>query len=192
MYEFFKRVFDLVMSILLLVFCLPVLIIIALLIKLDSNGPILYRHKRVGKDGKLFYVYKFRTMRVKSDKDTFKQITYFVPKKNKPINDPRLTKIGKFLRMVSLDELPHLFNVFKGEMSLVGPRPPMVYEFEHYNEYERTRMKCKPGIIGLSQLSRAKTYKEMIEKDIFYVNHRSFWIDLKTFFSIIIVPFKKI
>lgn len=138
-----KRVLDLVVSALGLVLLSPLMLILAIWIKLDSKGPIFYRGERVGKDGRPFLMYKFRTMVVEADR-IGPAITYR--------DDPRITKVGKFLRRTKLDELPQLINVLKGEMSLVGPRPEDPSYVAHYNAQQREVLRVKPGITGLTQL----------------------------------------
>ena len=154
------------------------------MIKLDSKGPVFFKQERVGKDGELFTIYKFRTMVENAEN---KGAGYRV--KNK---DPRITKIGNFLRKASLDELPQLINVLKGNMSLVGPRPTLAFQVKDYNEYQKQRLKVKPGITGLAQVNgRASLdWEERIEYDIRYIENRSFILDLKIIFKTFIVLFR--
>ena len=169
-YELVKRVFDLVTSIVLIIVLAPVWMLIALLIKLDSPGPVLFRQQRVGKDGKLFMLYKFRSMRVDAPK--------YEVSPTEP-SDPRITRVGRFLRRTSLDELAQLMNVISGEMSLVGPRPEMPFIVEQYTAAHRQRLRVKPAITGIWQLSADRAFQihENIQYDLYYIQHRSFFMD---------------
>ncbi|WP_456397408.1 undecaprenyl-phosphate galactose phosphotransferase WbaP [Desulfurobacterium sp.] len=185
--RFFKRLFDLTVSILLLPILLPVIIVIAILIKLDSEGPIFFVHNRIGKDGKIIGVIKFRTMYKDAQQRLEKLLaenedirrewqTYFKLK-----NDPRITRVGKFLRKTSLDELPQIFNVLKGDMSLVGPRPVVKEEIEkYYRDFAQYYYLVKPGITGLWQVSgRSDTdYEKRVRLDTWYVLNWSLWLDI--------------
>jgi exopolysaccharide biosynthesis polyprenyl glycosylphosphotransferase len=179
-----KRIFDFVISLLSLITLLPLFIIIAILIKLDSNGPIFYIQKRVGFKGRLFNCYKFRSM-VKNaeylkaqlwDKNEIKGGVIFKIKE-----DPRITRIGRILRRYSLDELPQLINVLKGDMSLVGPRPPTPDEVSRYSHTQIARLSIRPGITGLSQIrGRSElTFRRWVKWDLWYINNWSFGLDLK-------------
>lgn len=190
-----KRLSDIIISSLALAVFSPLWLIIALLIKLDSRGTILFKQERVGMDGRIFLCYKFRTMKAGAD-DTIHREAYLkniegateanAGDNEKPIfgkvkNDPRITKVGKFLRRTSLDELPQFLNVLKGDMSIVGPRPPIPYEVESYELWHRKRLDMKPGITGLWQVSGRNrlTFDEMVRIDIFYIENWSLWLDLK-------------
>jgi lipopolysaccharide/colanic/teichoic acid biosynthesis glycosyltransferase len=179
-----------------IVFCLPLLLIIALAIKLTSRGPVLFRQVRLGQYGKKFTFLKFRSMYANNDHSIHEQyVKCFIAgasgagqtsgkqgKVYKLTADPRITPIGQFLRKTSLDELPQFFNVLKGEMSLVGPRPPVGYEFENYGLWHRQRLSSvKPGITGLWQVDgRSRvTFDEMVRLDIRYARSWSLWLDLK-------------
>ncbi|HLG77438.1 MAG TPA: sugar transferase [Ktedonobacteraceae bacterium] len=191
-----KRVLDVTITLLLLpLFCL-VVPVIALLIRLDSPGPILYRQKRIGQNGKAFDFFKFRSMYVNTD-DTLHRsaIQSFMNGERlsderstrnlyKLNDDRRITRVGKFIRKTSLDELPQFLNVLRGEMSLVGPRPPLDYEFERYDERARLRLLGKPGLTGVWQVyGRSRvSYNEMIEMDIAYLEAQSVLLDLKLIF----------
>ena len=170
-YSFFKRFIDFFMSLTLLVFLSPLLLLIALLIKLDSMGPALFVQKRVGKDERLFSIYKFRSMYHDSPQYDFS------PTRS---SDRRITRLGRFLRKTSLDELPQLINVLRGEMSLVGPRPEMPFIVQSYNSHHRQRLLVKPGITGLWQLSadRVSQIHENIHYDFYYIQNRTFFMDL--------------
>jgi len=172
-----KRFMDIVLSCVGLVLLAVPFAIIALAIKLDSKGPIFFRQERVGKDGRLFKVWKFRTMVVGAVQ---KGLGYNVAR-----DDSRITRVGAVLRNWGLDELPQLINVFVGEMSLVGPRPTLRYQVEHYNDFQRCRLLVKPGITSLAVVSgrNALSWKERIELDVWYVEHWSLWLDIKILFK---------
>lgn len=169
-----KSILDFIFSLLFLIILLPVFIIIATAIKLDSKGSAFFIQERVGKDGKLFKVYKFRTMyqnnqQVKSD-------NYYTEE-----NDPRITRVGRFLRKTSLDELPQLINIIKGEMSFIGPRPTLKYQVDQYNEFQLQRLKMKPGVTGWAQVNGRNSipWPDRIKYDVYYVNNYSLLFDLK-------------
>lgn len=169
-YEAVKRIFDFVAAAALLVFLFPLFMILALMIRIDSAGPVLFRQQRVGKNGKLFMLYKFRTMSVTAP------AYQFSPTES---NDPRITRVGRFLRRTSLDELAQLINVIKGDMSLVGPRPEMPFIVARYSTAHTQRLRVKPGITGLWQLSADRAFQihENIQYDLYYIRHRSFFMD---------------
>lgn len=167
----YKRLFDILFSITALIITSPIMASIILVIKLDSHGEAILMQTRVGKNGKSFIMYKFRTM--KDDSALYKN----APKEK---NDKRVTKIGKFLRRTSLDELPQLINVIKGEMSIVGPRPEMPFIVKKYNSWEKRRLVVKPGLTGLWQILGRKDLplSENLEYDFYYINNQSFILDL--------------
>jgi exopolysaccharide biosynthesis polyprenyl glycosylphosphotransferase len=169
-YEMVKRPFDLVAGVALTILLLPVLLLLALLIRIDSPGPVLFTQQRVGKDGELFSLYKFRTMYVEAPK-------YATSPTNS--SDPRITRVGRFLRRTSMDELAQLINVIKGEMSLVGPRPEMPFIVKQYSAAHRQRLRVKPGITGLWQLSADRAFQihENIQYDLYYIRHRGIFMD---------------
>jgi lipopolysaccharide/colanic/teichoic acid biosynthesis glycosyltransferase len=191
-----KRLMDIVGSMLGLILCLPVIVAIALAIKLTSTGPVLFRQVRLGQYGKKFTFLKFRSMYVNSDHKLHEEyVKRFIvgasgteqtaghqQKLYKLTADPRITPVGRFLRNTSLDELPQFLNVLRGEMSLVGPRPPVIYEFERYDLWHKQRLSgVKPGITGLWQVdgrSRVK-FDEMVRLDIRYARTWSLWLDIK-------------
>lgn len=191
-----KRVFDMGCSLIALIILSPLFALIAALIKLTSTGPVFFRQVRVGQYGKKFTFLKFRTMKVHSNSNLHKDyVTRFISGKA-PLNhaeagqspvyklvaDPRVTRVGKFLRKTSLDELPQFINVLRGEMSLVGPRPPIPYECDVYDLWHRRRvLEAKPGITGLWQVyGRSKTtFDDMVRLDLRYARSWSFWLDLK-------------
>lgn len=167
-----KRIFDLVLATLLLFIFSPLLLLIAVLIRRDSEGPVFFRQMRVGKDGVHFPMYKFRTMYATTPQ---------YGNSPRSSNDPRITEIGRFLRKTSLDELPQLFNVIIGQMSLVGPRPEMPFIVENeYDDLLRERLRIKPGITGVWQISgdRTREIHDNIFYDIFYLENRSFLLDM--------------
>jgi lipopolysaccharide/colanic/teichoic acid biosynthesis glycosyltransferase len=190
-----KRAIDITGSLLALMICLPVLLVIAAAIRATSRGPVLFRQARIGQYGTPFTFLKFRSMRVDNDPAIHEEfVKRFIAGQNgmaagascKPIYkitaDPRVTPIGRFLRRSSLDELPQLLNVLMGEMSLVGPRPPIPYEFQSYDLWHRSRMlETKPGITGLWQVEgRSRvTFDEMVRLDLRYARSWSLWLDLK-------------
>lgn len=167
-----KRIFDLLISLPAIVLLSPAFVIIVMAIRLSSKGLAIFKQERVSKNGKPFVFYKFRTMR--ADVDPFGPS----PKSG---DDPRLTKIGKWLREYSLDELPQLFNVLKGDMSVVGPRPLYVSQIAEWNERQKKRLLVKPGLTGLAQISgRGQlTCEEKLELDVKYVETASLWLDIK-------------
>ncbi len=193
--RFLKRASDLVISAAALLILSPLWLVISLLIKFDSRGATLFKQERVGMDGRIFLCYKFRTMQTGADENVHREAY----RKNiegareanagdtdKPVfgkvkNDSRITKIGKFLRRTSLDELPQFLNVLRGEMSIVGARPPIPYEVAEYDLKHRRRLDMKPGITGLWQVSGRNrlTFEEMVRIDIFYIENWSLWLDLK-------------
>jgi lipopolysaccharide/colanic/teichoic acid biosynthesis glycosyltransferase len=170
-YSIAKRMADLIGSSLLLVLFAPLFFLIALSIRLDSTGPALFVQDRVGRNGELFKMYKFRSMYKGTSKYEFSPTTPF---------DPRITRIGRFLRKSSLDELPQLINVFLGNMSLVGPRPEMAFIVQNYTSEERQRLQVTPGITGLWQLSadRAFLIHQNIQYDLYYIRNRGFFMDI--------------
>jgi len=187
-----KRVIDLLISTIALVIWLPFLVTIGIVIKLDSPGPALFRHRRIGKDGRPFVLYKFRTMVTGGDDSGY--MTYLreliESEKNgdgqglayqKMNGDPRVTRVGKFLRNYYLDELPQFINIFKGEMSLVGPRPHVQLEVDHYTPWQRQRLRVKPGATGLWQVSGKvdSTFSELLALDVEYIENWSLWSDIK-------------
>ena len=188
-----KRVLDVTGSAALLLLTSPFLLAIAALIKLTSPGPVLFRQQRIGWNGKPFTMLKFRTMAVNADSAIHQQyVTAFITtnqaaggggdKAFKITNDPRVTRIGRFLRKTSLDEFPQFWNVLRGDMSLVGPRPPLRYEVEQYRRWHHLRvLEAKPGITGLWQvMGRSRTtFDEMVRLDLRYARTRSLWTDIR-------------
>jgi lipopolysaccharide/colanic/teichoic acid biosynthesis glycosyltransferase len=182
MNKFPKRVFDIVFSLPVAVVLLPVFVVIAIAIKLNSRGPVVFKQERAGKNGRPFIFYKFRTMKTEVDP--------FGPSP-KAADDLRLTKVGKLIREYSLDELPQLFNVLKGDMSIIGPRPLYVSQMAEWDERQKKRLLVKPGLTGLAQISgRGElTREEKLELDVKYVETAGFWLDLKIILATIACTF---
>ena len=188
-----KRILDIAFSLLILLPLCIVMAILAVLIRLDSKGPIFFRQKRVGLNGVEFDMFKFRSMYVDTDdlahREAIKQymngetLNGKVDTENlyKLVDDPRVTRIGRFIRKTSIDELPQFINVLRGEMTLVGPRPPLPYEVEAYTLNDWKRLSGKPGLTGNWQVyGRSRVpFKKMVEMDIEYLEQQSFWQDLK-------------
>ena len=184
-YLYVKRYVDLFLGVICFAVLWPLLLIIGLGIKMDSRGPVFFKHKRVGLNGKVFEMYKFRTM-----------FTDVNPYAVNPLHtdDPRITRLGKYLRKMSLDELPQIINVLKRDMSFVGPRPEMPFIVAEYNEFHKERLKVKPGITGLWQLSgdRKKAIHENMDYDLYYIRNVSFFLDLAILLETLIFAFKGI
>ena len=172
-----KRAIDETFAAIGLIILSPVLVAVAVAIKLDSPGPILFRQVRVGKNGRHFVLHKFRSMRVGAEQEQEKLagLNEATGPLFKIRDDPRLTRVGKFIRRTSLDELPQLYNVLRGEMSLVGPRPPLPKEVEQYQEWHKKRLEIAPGLTGLWQVSGRSelTFDEMVLLDIYYIENWS-------------------
>lgn len=171
---FFKRLFDFVLSLLAIIVLSPILLITAILVKTKLGSPVIFKQERPGKNEKIFTLYKFRTMTDEKDKNG-----------NLLSDEIRLTKFGKMLRSTSLDELPELFNILKGDMSIVGPRPLLVKYLLRYNEYQKHRHDVKPGFTGWAQCNgrNAISWEEKFDLDVYYVNHLSFLLDIKIIFK---------
>jgi lipopolysaccharide/colanic/teichoic acid biosynthesis glycosyltransferase len=188
-----KRVLDIAFSLLILIPLSIVIAVFAILIRIDSKGPIFFRQKRVGKNGVQFDMFKLRSMYVDSDdsfhRESIKQYINGAALNNnvnsdnlyKLVDDPRVTRIGRFIRKFSIDELPQFINVFRGEMTLVGPRPPLPYEVEQYGPREWIRLSGKPGLTGTWQVyGRSRVpFQKMVEMDIEYLSEQSILLDLK-------------
>lgn len=160
--KYVKRIIDIVISLIAIIILSPVFLLIAIFIKILDKGPIFYKQDRTGKDGSIFRIYKFRTMK-----------------------NGKVTKIGKILRMTSLDEIPQFYNVLKGDMSIVGPRPWIPDYYENFNESQKERTYVKPGLVGLAQVNGRRTINvfDKINYDIKYVKKLNFWLDLKIIFK---------
>lgn len=196
LYFIIKRLFDILLSLVAIVILLPVFIIISIIIKLDSKGPIFFKHKRIGKNGKMIGVYKFRTMVINAEE----LIKKFTPEQKaeyeknfKLDNDPRITKVGKFLRKSSLDELPQLFNILIGNMSIVGPRPVVDAEIEKYGTQKDKFLSVTPGLTGYWQASGRSdvSYEERIQMELYYVDNCSLWLDFKIILKTFVAVIKK-
>ncbi len=192
---FIKRLMDIVGSIVGLAITGVIMIFLAPILKLESPGPLFFKQKRVGKNGRYFYIYKFRSMYVDAeerkkelmDKNKMDGLMF------KMDNDPRITKVGRFIRKTSIDELPQFFNVLKGDMSLVGTRPPTVDEFKQYETYHKRRLSVKPGITGLWQVSgrnRITNFEDVVKLDLKYIDNWSIALDIKILFKTVAVVFK--
>ena len=177
MYKYFKRIMDFVASLTVLIILSPLMALSAVLVKISDGGSVLFKQRRPGKDGKIFTVYKFRTMSEKTEDENGRELS----------DVERMTKIGSFLRKTSLDELPQLFNVLKGDMSFIGPRPLLCEYLELYTPYQMRRHEVLPGISGLAQVNgrNAITWEKKFDYDVYYVDHMSFWLDLKIIFKTI-------
>lgn len=192
-YDFVKRVLDIVCSLIALILLSPAFLILAILVKATSEGPVFFAHRRVGKGGKEIKIYKFRSM-VTNAEELIKQFTpeqkAEYEKNFKLENDPRITKIGSFMRKTSLDELPQLINILKGDLSIVGPRPVMDVETRIYGNYRDMLLGVKPGLTGFWAANgrSATSYKRRRAMEIYYVKNRSLLFDakiiLKTFISV--------
>ncbi|PFR30845.1 multidrug MFS transporter [Bacillus cereus] len=184
LYSFLKRLMDIVGALCGLILLSPIFLIVALLIKLeDPKGPIFFKQIRVGKNEKEFGMYKFRSM-VTDAEERLKDLLEHNEVSGamfKMKEDPRVTKIGKFIRKTSIDELPQLLNVLKGDMSLVGPRPPLPREVKEYTSYDKQRLLVTPGCTGLWQVTERNSvgFKEMVELDLEYIRNRSVFYDIK-------------
>jgi lipopolysaccharide/colanic/teichoic acid biosynthesis glycosyltransferase/CheY-like chemotaxis protein len=206
-YFILKRLLDILIAGAMLILLSPLMLLLALLIKLDSPGSVIFKQERVGsnpkeddqrhpKDFEFFIFYKFRTMRRDATPDTHRvYLEAFIQNDHKRMDevqgngaqtrkltaDPRVTRLGKFLRKSSMDELPQLWNVIRGDMSIVGPRPPIPYEVEMYKPWHRKRMMAKPGLTGLWQVTARSSadFDEMVRMDIWYIEHQSLWLDLR-------------
>lgn len=185
--RFFKRAFGIIFSLLGLIVTSPIMLIIAILIKIESPGPVIFKQPRIGKDGKVFEFYKFRSMCNNAEK-----IGSGVYSDK---NDSRVTKVGKFIRATSLDEIPQFVNVLKGDMAFIGPRPPLTYHpwtFDKYTEHQKKMFNVRPGLTGWAQVHGRKQveWHKRIELNVWYVENLSFLLDLKILFTTILKLFK--
>lgn len=196
-YHFTKRAADIVLSLVALIVLSPVFLLIAAAVKIDSRGSVFFRHERVGKNGSPLVIHKFRTMRMNAD-EMFNQFTPAqraeFEKNYKLDNDPRVTRLGKFLRESSLDELPQLFDILIGHLSLVGPRPLVEKEIEKYGDSKHLLLSVKPGLTGNWQVNgrNSITYRERINLELYYASNATFWLDVKILFKTIPVVIRKI
>ena len=191
-----KRIIDVIISTIGLIVLSPIFLILAIIIKLDSKGPVFFAHTRYGKDGKKFKMYKFRTM-YENAQD---MINDFTPEQMKEWkenfklqDDPRITKVGKFLRKTSLDELPQIVNIIKGDLSIIGPRPVIEEELEKYGENKEKFLSVTPGLTGYWQANgrSSTTYEQRMEMELYYIDHISPKLDFKIFFKTIESVIKK-
>lgn len=196
LYLISKRIMDIILALIALIISIPLFLILAILVKLDSKGPVFYGHTRKGKNRSDIKIYKFRTMYSNSD-EIFENFSEEQKKEYyenfKLDNDPRVTKLGGFLRKTSLDELPQLLNVLKGDLSLIGPRPIVEKEISKYGEYADKFFSVIPGITGYWQANgRSDTsYDERIQMDMYYIDNRSFMMDIKIILKTVISVIKK-
>ncbi len=197
--RFLKRFMDVSISSVILIIGFPFYIAIAAFIKITSRGSIFFTQERVGENGRTFVLYKFRTMKSDSDDTLHREFTknFILGKTSQSTldgsalsaykikNDPRVTAVGSFLRKTSLDELPQLINVLRGEMTVVGPRPPLLYEYECYDEWHKQRLTVKPGLTGLWQVSGRSSvpFHEMVMLDLYYIEQWSVLLDIKIIFK---------
>ena len=195
-YKAIKRVFDIIFSLIGLVLLSPIFLIISIIIKLDSKGPVFFVHSRIGEKGKPIGIYKFRTM-VNNAEDLIKS---FTPEQKEEFersykleNDPRITKVGDFLRKTSLDELPQILNILKGELSIIGPRPIVQSELDKYEDNKDKFLSVRPGLTGYwAANGRSDTsYEERMQMELYYVDNMSFKLDVKIFFKTIFAVLKK-
>ena len=180
-----KRITDFSFSLLGFILLIPLFLIISLLTKTDSKGPVFFRQNRLGKNGNAFLIWKFRTMVEEADKIEFDH--------SASNNDPRITRVGKFLREWTLDEWPQLINVIKGEMSLVGPRPLPIYQGQELSEIQKKRLRVLPGMISLVDIKGRNLvpWEERFKIDSWYINNWSLWLDLKILFLAPFVIFSR-
>ena len=182
-----KRIADVVLGSIALVLLSPLFLIVAVAIKWDSRGPVFYSHERVGKDGKRFKLYKFRSMCVDADAklSELKKLNKRKGPAFKVSDDPRVTKVGKFIRATCIDELPQLINIIKGEMSIVGPRPPLPEEVEHYTSYQLQRLQVQPGLTCYWQVHKeeASTFNDWVAMDLQYIEKQCISVDIRLILS---------
>ena len=180
--HFFKRVFDFILALILLILAAIPMIIVAICIKVEDGGPVIYKSKRVGKNSKVFNTYKFRSMKVNREE-----------LKSNMTHEQMVTKVGKFIRKTSFDELPQLFNILRGQMSFIGPRPWIPEYYEWFTPEQKRRAEVLPGISGLAQVKGRNGINifKKIEYDIYYVDHISLWLDIKLVFETIYQVFKE-
>ena len=180
--DFSKRAIGFIIALIAMILLSPILLIVAILIKIDSKGPVIFEQERLGVNGVPFKIYKFRSMCVGAEKQGSGVYSYK--------GDSRITRVGKIIRATSIDELPQLWNIIKGDMALIGPRPALTYHpwpYEQYDEHQKHMFDVRPGITGWAQVNGRKEvpWPERIELNIYYVNHVSFWFDLKILFMTI-------
>ncbi len=194
-YEVCKRIFDIVMATLALIVLSPVFLIVAIAIKCEDGGQVFFKQDRMTKGAKVFGMYKFRSMCPDAEEklDELMDQNEMEGPAFKMENDPRITKVGKFIRKTSIDELPQLINIIKGEMSIIGPRPPLVREVEEYTPYQMHRLDVKTGLSCYRECygrSNIHDFDEWVESDLKYIRERSFWVDIKVILLTIKVVIK--
>jgi len=183
----FKPAMDLLIAIIAVICLLPLFLVVSMAVRLESVGPVFFKQRRLGLNGKEFFIYKFRSM--VTDQSSFRKNNIIFE------DDPRITGVGEFIRKTSLDELPQLINIIKGEMSFIGPRPPLTYfpkSYEEYNDFEKQRFSVKPGISGLAQIRcrEIHDWDVNIKIDVEYVNSYSFILDTKLFLASLLAFFR--
>ncbi|MGM0877163.1 MAG: sugar transferase [Bacillota bacterium] len=186
--RFVKRVLDLILAIIALPFWFIVVVVIGPIIYFQDKGSIFYNAPRLGKDGKIFKMYKFRSMKMNAPDLRNEDGSTFNAE-----DDPRLTKIGKFIRKTSIDETPQLLNIIKGDMSIIGPRPDLPEHRELYEDNEERKLEIRPGVTGYNQAYFRNTvpWKERIQNDIYYINNLTLWLDIKIFFKTAVSVLKR-
>lgn len=193
LYEVIKRIIDIVASFTGLIVLFPLMLVVSILIKLESKGEVIFKQKRVGLNGREFDMYKFRSMVVNAEelKEKLAAQNEMSGPMFKMKDDPRVTKVGKFIRKTSLDELPQLWNVLKGDMSLVGPRPSLPKEVAQFEDWMHRRLEVKPGLTCYWQVSGRNNidFEDWMKLDIKYVDERNLWIDIKLIFKTVFVLF---
>lgn len=193
LYEVIKRIIDIVASFTGLILLSPLILIVSMLIKLESKGEVIFKQKRVGLNGKEFYMYKFRSMVINAEelKEQLESQNEMSGPMFKIKDDPRITKVGKFIRRTSIDELPQLINVIKGDMSLVGPRPSLPNEVKKFEQWMMERLEVKPGLTCIWQISGRNNidFEDWMKLDIKYVRERSFKLDIKLILKTVLVLF---
>lgn len=186
--NFFKRIFDLILAIIALPFWLVILVVVGPMIYFQDKGSIFYNAPRLGKDGKIFKMYKFRSMKMNAPDLRNEDGSTFNAE-----DDPRLTKVGKFIRKTSLDETSQLLNIIKGDMSIIGPRPDLPEHMDLYEGNESRKLEIRPGVTGYNQAYFRNTipWKERIKNDIYYIDNLSLWMDIKVFFKTAVSVLKR-
>ncbi len=195
-YRYIKRFMDVILATIALVVLSPIFLIIAIAIKIESKGPVFFKHTRIGKNGKIIKLYKFRSMVINAEE----LIKSFTPEQMKEYkenykltNDPRITKIGKFLRKTSLDELPQLLNIIKGDLSIIGPRPVVTDELEKYGANTKKFLSVTPGLTGYWAANgrSCTTYEQRMQMELYYIDNLSLKMDIKVFFKTIEAVIKR-
>ena len=195
-YLIFKKIMNFIISFIALVTLSPILLIISLIIKIDSEGPVIYKHYRLGKNGKVIGVYKFRTM-VKNADEVFRNFTKEQKEEYEKFfkleNDPRITRVGDFLRKTSLDKLPQILNILKGEMSIIGPRPVVLDEIKKFGNLKDNYLNVLPGLTGWWACNGRSntTYEKRIDLEMYYIDNQSLKLDIECFFKTILAVFKR-